>query len=316
MPALRPQAPRQEILLVLLLLLLLHPRALLLVRSRLEQDAKNVKRQANGVRQHERPQRGERSRRQRVQQDDGQRAQRDPRRLRHEGAEELGRRHADLVEARVLPVVGRDALEEEGAHYAISLANIPLLGLAIRTSDRPHAHGGAQRQLPPVPAAQHLGHEAARAQRARREACPQHRQHQARAGAGEVGQAAAGVVEALALGGDGGDGDGGLDAVGQRDGGDEGAQERRLEGRCVQQRGEERHLCACCAAFEARGREGGKKGRVSTGELEAVVDLRQVCTLPRPGDSRVCGVARRRKLRASRQSVAGSSFKECTAKDL
>ena len=64
---------------------------------------------------------------------------------------------------------------------------------------------------------------------------------EAEGGAGEVGEGAGQVVEAFGLGCDGGDGDEGLEAVGEGDGGDEGGEEGVGEVGCAEEGGDECH---------------------------------------------------------------------------
>lgn len=103
------------------------------------------------------------------------------------------------------------------------------------TSRRPDPHRQTQHRLPPVQNAHARRHaEGRRAAhdllRAGAGARPQHGQGQRQRGAGEVRERAGEVVEALGLEGDGGEGDGGLEAVGEGDGGGERAQEGRAVG--------------------------------------------------------------------------------------
>ena len=72
-------------------------------------------------------------------------------------------------------------------------------------------------------------------------ACPDRRQEQGKCGAGDVGDGAGEVVEALVLGEDGRDGYCCLNAVGEADGGDEGAQEGIFEVGGGEEGGEECH---------------------------------------------------------------------------
>ena len=114
-----------------------------------------------------------------------------------------------------------------------------------RTPRRPHAHRRAQNSLPPPPPGLPVGRAGpVLPQPARDEACvprAQVRQEQREGGAREVRQAAAEVVEALCLRGDGGDGHARLDAVGECDRRHERAEERGAEGRRSKEGWEERH---------------------------------------------------------------------------
>ena len=104
--------------------------------------------------------------------------------------------------------------------------------LALKHTPRsPHAHGRAQEDLPPIDA--RAAQTPQRAQQARpiRLDGPRHRggmagadrrQVEGETDAGEVGEGAAEVVEALGLGEDGGDGDGALEGEGEADGRDQG----------------------------------------------------------------------------------------------
>ncbi|KAJ8118593.1 hypothetical protein OPT61_g484 [Boeremia exigua] len=111
MARLGPQSVGQELLRVPLRLLVLNPLALLPVRHDLKRQPEDKDSQAQDVRQiGSRRYRGAEARgrkrraRQAVDQNNGQRAQRHPRRLRKKGNVELRRRRADLVEPAILPV--------------------------------------------------------------------------------------------------------------------------------------------------------------------------------------------------------------------
>lgn len=109
MPALAPQSVRQKLLVVHLCVLLLGPLAFLRIGSGFEYDAARVQREAEDIREGDAGgERGEEGRGEGVESQDGEEAEGDPGRLSHEGAEEGGWGGADLLEARVLAVLGED----------------------------------------------------------------------------------------------------------------------------------------------------------------------------------------------------------------
>lgn len=102
--ALRPQTSGEEIFIVLLVLLLFHPLALLLVSCGFEAETANIEEYANDIGDGEERQGGEDCCGYRVEGEDGQQTEGYPGCLGEEGAEELGRRGSDFVEARVAAV--------------------------------------------------------------------------------------------------------------------------------------------------------------------------------------------------------------------
>ena len=90
---------------MLLVLLFFHPLALLLVGCGFEAETADEEKYANDIGDGEERQGGEGCCGYRVEGEDGEQTEGDPGCLGEEGAEELGRRGSDFVEARVLAVL-------------------------------------------------------------------------------------------------------------------------------------------------------------------------------------------------------------------
>lgn len=150
-------------------------------------------------------------------------------------------------------------------------------GLGRHTPHSPQRHKGRQRDLPPVEgggAGVSEGREQARegGGGAPRIAGAEGGEVEAQGDDGDVGEGAGEVVEALALGEDGGDGEGGLDGEGGADGGDGSAEERGGEVGEVEEPLHKRHVCYCCRCFRRRCGVGGWR-RGWMGRLAARIDV-------------------------------------------
>ena len=107
---LAPQPPRQKLLIMDLLTLLTHPLRLLPVRSHLEQQTPDIQRQAQNIRQSDRPRCSYSRSRDRVDRNNRRQTKRYPSRLREECRHEPRRRLLDLLKPGVLPIL-QDSLE-------------------------------------------------------------------------------------------------------------------------------------------------------------------------------------------------------------